>query len=436
MRQKTVFFVFLLFFYASFYIFSQEKTLTLDEAVSLAVKNNLSLKKTEIDLAASGYSQKFFWSEIFPAINANASVGYRWSPFSDPPQTGSYGLNYSIGLGLRLDLNAGIFYTIKNIQLAHQANILRYEDACNQLSIQITKIFYSLVAEKNNLLFLEEVFSLAQRQYSRSETMFRNGFVGELSLTQSRLALENARYSLNAAKIAHNNNMSEFCAILGISVINNIILSGEISLVRIEADSGILIEKYLPLRPDIIRSSQEIERLAMSEKVTFWQNRGPSLNLSVNWSSSAFDPFTDSLSATAAVTIPVDSWIQGTSRYQSLSKAQDTLEKAKIDLIMAENSAKTQISSLSALLHNSWDSILIARLSLEAATRSYELTEQAFNNGRVESLVLENARNNMTNARGRLIQTEFSYFNMILDLSAALNISWKNLIENYGVAGE
>jgi len=436
LRKNSIFLAFFLFFCVSLCIFAQRSELTLEDAVSLALKNNLSLKKTEIDLASSGYSERNLWSEIFPSINANAGIGYRWSPFSDPVQTAGYGFNYSIGFGVSLGLNAGISFTIKSIQLAHQGNILKYEDARNQLSIQIIKIFFSLVAEKNNLLFLEEVFSLAQRQYSRSETLFRNGLVGELSFTQSRLALENARYSLSAARIAHNNNMSEFCAMLGISANDNLELSGETSLVRIEADSCSLIQKYLPLRPDIIRGNQEIERLAMAERQTFWQNRAPSLNLGIDWSSSSFDPFADSLSASARLSIPVDSWIPGTSRYQSITRASDTLEKAKIDLTIAENSAKTQISSLSALLHNSWDSILIARLSLEAATRNYQLTEHAFNNGSVESLVLEDARNNMTNARGRLIQTELSYFNMILDLSAALNIDWKNLIDNYGVQGE
>jgi outer membrane protein TolC len=79
---------------------------------------------------------------------------------------------------------------------------------------------------------------------------------------------------------------------------------------------------------------------------------------------------------------------------------------------------------------------LIARLSLNAAQRSYQLTEQGFNNGIVELLTLQDARNNMANARQRLLQTELSYFNMILDLSSALNIDWKNLIQNFGVTSE
>ncbi|GBU27442.1 hypothetical protein R84B8_00972 [Treponema sp. R8-4-B8] len=406
----------------------------LEDAINLALENNLSLKKTEIDLAASGYSEKNLWSEIFPSISANASAGYRNNLLGDVIPSGS-GFNYSVGLGVSLGLNVGIPYTLKNIKLAHQGNILKYEDAKNQLSIQITKLFYSLVAEKNNLLLLEEIFNLAQRQYARSEVSFRNGLVGELSLIQSSLALENARYNLSAAKTAHRNNMSDFLALLGLSD-DDIILLGEVKIVKIEADPESLINEYLPKRPDIIRAYQEIERLTLVRKQTLLQAKAPSINLSVEWGSSNFDPFSDTLTATARLSIPIDPWIPGTAKDQSVSKASDAIEKAKLDLTSVENSAKTQIRSLCALLRNLWDSILIARQSLTAAQRSYQLTEQGFNNGTVESLTLQDARNNMANARQRLLQTELSYFNMILDLSAALNIDWKNLIQTYGVSSE
>jgi len=415
--------------------------LSLEDAVSRALEYNLTLKKAEIDLASSGYSEKKLWSEVFPSISANASASYRNSLFSgNPPSNPGFG--YSVGLGVSLALNAGIPYTMKSIKLAHQANILKYEDARNQLSIQVTKIFYSLIAEKNALSLFDEVFNLAQRQFARSETLFRNGLVGELSLTQSRLALENARYNLGSAKIIHENNMSDFLALIGITNSNaggldNIItLLGDINIVKIEADAEELIGNYLPSRPDIARNNQEIERLTIASMQNMLQTRAPSLNLSFDWSASSFSPFTDSVSATARLSIPIDVWIPGTPKAQAARKASDAIEKAKLDLESAESSAKTQIRSLTALLRNSWESIVIAKLSLEAAQRGYQLTEQGFTNGTVEALVLEDARNNMANARQRLLQSELSYFNMILDLSSALNVEWKYLVQIYGVPSE
>jgi len=408
-----------------------ERSLSLEEAVSLALDYNLNLQKERIDLEASGYSEKNLWSEIFPTINASAGVGYQNPLFTGSP-TFESGASYSVGLGINLSLNAGIPYAMRSIRLAHQGSILRYEDACSQFSIQVTKKYYSLVAEKNNLLLLEEVLSLSQRQYDKSAVSFRNGLVGELSLLQSGLAVENARYNLISASTSYANSMSEFLAMLGLPADSKITLLGAINIARINADPDVLITERLSQRPDIVRSAQEIERLANSQMQSVLQSRAPSLSLSMDWNVSAFDPFADRINARANLTIPIDPWIPGTPRNQTVRRSDDALEKARLDLAILENSAKNQIRSLASLLRNSWDSITIARLGLTTSQRSYQLTEQGFLNGTVEALALEDARNNMANARQRLLQSELSYFNMILDLSAALNIDWKDLIQRFG----
>ncbi|MDR0323169.1 MAG: TolC family protein, partial [Treponema sp.] len=294
----------------------------------------------------------------------------------------------------------------------------------------------SLIADKNNLLLLEEVFNLAQRQYERSQVLFRNGLANQLSLMQSEMAYENARYNLSVANISYTNSMSEFLAMLGKPMDTQVILLGDVNITRIVADAEALIRQYLDERPDIVRGKQEIERLETAEKQLVMQNRAPSVTLRMSWSSNQSNPFSDSLMGSATLNIPVESWIPGTGRNQSIRSANNSVEKAKLDLAIAEDSAKTQIRSLTALLSNYWDSILIARLGYQTSQRSYQLTEQGFNNGIIESLVLEDSRNNMTNARQRLLQSELAYFNMILDLSAAINVSWDYLIKTYGGMSE
>jgi len=109
--------------------------------------------------------------------------------------------------------------------------------------------------------------------------------------------------------------------------------------------------------------------------------------------------------------------------------AKLAIDKAKLDLKIAENSAATQIRSRAANLYNSRDSIEIAKLSLQAAQRTYELTEQGFKNGTIEYLKLEDARNNLAEQRQRLLRSELACQTAILDISAALNIKWQDLLK-------
>jgi outer membrane protein len=341
------------------------------------------------------------------------------------------GANLNAGLGVSLTLNAGIPYATKNIKLAYQSKLLSYEEARNQLEIQITKNFYSLIAERDNFTSLDYVLQLAQRQHDQNQVAFRNGLVGELTLMQSSLGLENARYNLSAARLAYANRMSDFLSLVGIvtDVDTEITLEGNIDIKKVEIDAERLIRENLPRRPDIMSRRQEIERLENAEKQTTYAAKAPSLSLSAQWRSPDFEPFTDTLGGSATLSIPIDPWIAGSAKGQSIRGAKNAVEKARLDLQGAEDAATTQIRSLAANLRNSWDGIEIARLSLSVAERRHELTEQGFRNGTVESLKLEDARNDLVDAQRRLLQTEFSYLTMILDISAALNINWKDLMK-------
>jgi len=431
--KKYKYYLLIAFFLLPIYPMVAETLLiSLDDAVERALGSNLNLKKILIDVSAADYQAKRLWAEFFPSISATASAGYSSNLFSGNGfEFSEKGNSFGASLGLRLNLNAGTIYAVRNIRLAYQNKLLTYEDACNQLEIQVTKNFYTLIAERENLNVLEETLKLAGQQLELNQRGFNNGFVSELTLTQSRLALENARYNLNAARSLYDIHMGEFLALLGMDQDADAALDGTIEISRFEADAGTLIRQYLPGRPDIASWRHEIERLENTERQSALTNKSPSLDLSLGWEglSRNANPFSDPLSVSATLRIPIDSWIPGSKAEQSARNAKNTIEKAKLDLKIAEDSASTQIRSLVANLRNSWDSIEIARLSLRAAERSYELTEQGFRNGTIEYLKLEDARNNLVDLRQRLLRSELACQTAILDLSAALNIKWRELVK-------
>jgi outer membrane protein TolC len=373
------------------------------------------------------YSANRLWSEVFPTISGSLGSSYSTGLFtSGNPQTN--GFSNSASLGVTLTLSAGIPFAMKNISLAYQTRLLNYEDARNQLGIQLNKNFYRLIADRDNLAVLADMLNLAQLQYERDRVAFNNGLVGELTLMQSRLGMENARYSQSAARSAYTNRLGDFLVQLGIPQDADAALEGKIVISKVEINAEQLIREHLPRRPDIVSRRQEIERLENAEKQAVYSNKAPSLTLSADWASRNFNPFSDSISGSATLRIPVDPWIPGTSRNQSVLNAKHAIEKARLDLQSAEDAAVAQIRSLAANLRNSWDSIEIARLSLGVAERGFQLTELGFRSGTVDSLRLEDARNNLVTARQRLLQSELSYLVMILDISAALNINWKDLM--------
>jgi multidrug efflux system outer membrane protein len=417
-------------------ISAEAVTLTLDDAVKLALDNSINLKKASIDLAEAGYSASKLWSEIFPGFSLSAGLTFLPSTplITDPGfQYRSDALSYSLGFGLSFSLNPSFSSSMKRIELAYRAQLLSYENTSKQLEIQVVKRFLNLITMKENISNMQESLDVALQKLNSDKIARANGLLSELAWLNSQLSAETARYNLLTAQGSYKISLGEFLAILGMDDETDIILDGTIEIVKLNLDPEKLILEYLPKRPDIVSQHQTIERLELSKNITTNSSRSPTLSLSTQWRGSPGTgglgaPFTDNVSGSLSLSIPIDSWIPGTRQNQNIRAANTDIEKAKLDLQNTETQAKTQIRSLVSNLESTWESLEIARLRVSVAERTVDATAVGFRNGTVEFQELENRRGDLNDARQRLLQGELSYQSLLLDLAAALNIEWKTLI--------
>jgi outer membrane protein TolC len=410
--------------------------LSLDKAVEAATAQSLSLQKSAIDLSTAQYAATHLWPELFPSISAGAGLSYGTSLFTGQgSQLEQSGFGYSVSAGLNLSLQGGLPSALKLIQLAYQTELLNYDQARRQLAIQVTKTFYTLLTDKNRLIFLKETLDLAEKQREKSRIAFEYGLTGELSYLQTQLSVETAKLELSKAQTAYDTALGEFLLLLGYEQTGEtgqVVLEGALAIQPWETDPEPLIHQYLAQRPDIVSMRQQIERLSTEETRTILNARAPSLSLSVQWrgNGSGSGGFSDNLSGNLSLSIPLDPWIPGTKSSQAITAAGAAVEKARLDLKNTEHTAMSQIRSLTANLRSSWDSLKIARLRSEIAERTYTLTEQGFQQGTVEFLELEDTRSKWAESRQQLVAGELAYALMILDLAAALNLDWRSMEQN------
>jgi outer membrane protein TolC len=427
--------VFFLWLSVSLVVFAEEtgpagpSSLTLEGAVERAVAQSISLQINAIDLQTAKQEASSLWAQFFPSLTVGTGVSYAANPLTK--KTGSSSsreaLSYTLNFRASISLNERILTTLDRIKLLYQSRLFSYEQARRQIEIQVARSFYALLAKKENLSIREEVLSLAELQLEKNRISFENGFVSNLVYLQSRLSAETEKLNLNRARTEYNSALREFLMLLGYDQNPETRLEGTIAVTSFEADPEELIREYLPKRPDIISQWQKIEQLENTRTQTFLSSRGPSINLSASYEGNYFRNFTDNLSGSITVAIPLDGWIPGTVKDQALRSARAEVEKAKLELKNIEDTARTGIRSISAQLRDSWTGIEISRLRVEIAERTYELTEEGFRNGTVELLTLEDTRNRMAEARQQLLTDELTYQTMILDLAAALNMDWREL---------
>ena len=430
--------VFILLFF-SILVFSaatETVTLTLEEAVQRALDQSLALKKSTIDLTQSEYSARRLWAEIFPSFSLSAGFVFLPSTplFTEPGFSyNNDALSYNLNFALSLSLNPSMSSSMKRIELAYRSQLLSYESASRQLEIQVIKRFLGLITVKENLSHLTERLELAENKLNNDRIAWRNGLLSELSWLNSQLSTETARYNLAYAQGTYQNTLDEFLSQLGIDAGTDIVLQGTIELAPVLYDPELLILEYLPKRPDIVIQRQTIERLELSKNQTSLTSRFPTLVLSTQLRGTPETggglgaSLTDNLSGSLTLNIPIDSWIPGTRQNQTIRIASAEVEKARLDLLDTETSAKNQIRSLTFNLKNTWENLSIARLRVEIAERTLEATNVGFRNGLLEFQELEDRRDDLSDARQRLLLEELSYQSLLLDLAAALNVEWKTL---------
>jgi outer membrane protein TolC len=408
------------------------RTITLEEAWELALASDPDLKKTEIDLNVARLRASSLWAQVMPAVTAKGGVGYNFPLNDAAPDPGP---SYTAEIGLSLGLSAGLPYTMKSLKLAYQLGTLNYENARSQLKLAVSKSFYALLADSQNLRVLEAAATLAREQYARNETAYRSGYKGELEYLQSRMSAENAALSYEKARAAYDKSLLEFCAALGLAVkdapLPRVELSGSVEAEKIEADAQALLARFPGERPELAAKRGALEKLEVDAKQKALAAKAPTLSLSAGWGAGAGKDFVwdgdDSVKAGVTLSIPISPWIPRSKENQETEAAKAEAQKARIELADAAETDWREIHSLCADLETGWRQVEIARLQEEVAERSYALSREAYNRGTIGFLDYETAGNKRTEANVQLLQSELDYRLLVLELASRFNISEEQL---------
>jgi len=414
--RKTFLCVFCLL--AVFLPAQETRTLTLEEVCALAEKNSIALQKQAIDLEMDRVRAKSLWAQVFPSITASAGADYT-IPNRNPPRTDP---SYTASLNLRLNLSAGLPFTMANISLAYKNSLLNYEQAQQKLVNETAKTFYSLAAQKDKLGSLESAMRLAAEQLERDRVARQSGYVGELDYLSAQVSSERAKLAYNRALAEYQNSLGKFITALGLDAKETISLEGKPQIEKLSLDPDALAAERLAQRPDMVAQRNEIQRLKNARTETFLSTKGPSVNLTSRWGATLKDGFDDFISAGISVSIPIDPWVPRTKGDQTVKRADADYRKALLELQNMENNAREDIRSYTDAIGNTWAEVEISRLQAGYAQRAFDLAADAYRRGTMRFLDYETARNRLTEAQQQLLQSELSYKILVLDLASTLNM--------------
>ncbi|GAI80113.1 unnamed protein product, partial [marine sediment metagenome] len=119
----------------------------------MAVRNNLSLRKTRESISLSQAQKLLSYSEMLPYISARSSVNRSSSIFGTEPYTDTYSSDISLNQTV-FDLSS--IFDIKSSRIDVKESNALYEAAVNEIEYAVAGFFYDLL-KKKRLLSVKEL---------------------------------------------------------------------------------------------------------------------------------------------------------------------------------------------------------------------------------------------------------------------------------------
>ena len=192
--------VFIVLLLTSFATFSQSKSWTLEECVEYALKNNISIRQTELDLKIADVDKKAALGNFLPTLNANSS--HSWN----------IGLNQNITTGLLenqttqftsagVNSSVDIYNGLQNQNRYRRANISKIasqyqlDKMKDDVSLNVANAYLQILFNKESIKVQKEQLSNTEKQETRATEMVNAGMTprGDLLDIKATVAADKQR---------------------------------------------------------------------------------------------------------------------------------------------------------------------------------------------------------------------------------------------------
>ena len=423
---------------------SNNLVLDIDQAVQLALANNVGLASSRIDAAAKQRKVDTAWNVFIPTVDVSGTM----SRFNEPktisflPPVETLQWSASGSLSAQLMLNVALFEGMRNLKLDYEAGLITYAQARIKLERDVRKAYYSILLLQENVALMEENIAAAERRSAQAEANYRAGLVPELTFLQARVAAANLKPTLEELRNAVSSSLAGFAMNLGLPRGTSISLAEVSDPLFVDLDADELSGSVASNRLEVRGLLKSLELIESARKLTTLQLYSPTLVLGLN-----FDP---SLKRDALQNswFGDDSWQQSSGMFratlsyrlngllpvskeaQGLVELEENREKLRIALAQTIRGMETEVDSIVLRLDKAQRSIAALQLNVELAERAYSLAEEAYRSGAKDLLDVQNSELELRKARNEVLKEKFNYLTGLLDLEYALGLSFGSFERN------
>ncbi len=404
-------------------------SLTAQDAIELAKKNNIAVKASLTSLAIQEQTNKEVTALALPKVTGSAAT----TDFFNIPVTlvpgqffggapGSYlpvqfqtKYNASAGFNLTQTLFDGsVFVGLKARQSALDYYRKAIDLTVEELSVNVYKVYYQLVVSRTQIQLQDSNIIRAAKLFNDTRVMNENGFVEKLDVDKAAVQLTNLQTAKQNTATTIVNGFSTLKFLIGIPAADSIILTTDFN----EADlkGGVPMDIDYSYKSRFDYQSLEIQKQLNDYDIKRYQAAYyPTLSLNGSYQKNAanntYDFFTKSgtwfTSSYVGLSLNVPIF-EGFAKNARLKKARltstltsDQIENLKLNIgqevAIAKNNFINAISTMDSQKGN-----------MQVAESVYSQTKKKFESGLASNTDLSNAQSDLITAQANYVNALYT----------------------------
>jgi Outer membrane protein len=395
--------------------------LTVEDAVSIALKNNYDILVAHNDAEAAKVNNTAGNAGMLPTVAVIGSDNYSLSTIDEKLPGGAPDVKspnattnaFSAGAALNWTLFDGgkMFVTKRKLGEIQTLGEIQFKDKVLQTVYTVIAAYYNVVSQKQTLASIEEVITYNKDRVNIGKTSFNAGLSPKTTFLQAQIDLNvfienaiNQRTVISAAKRALNQLLSRDAAI-AFDVHDSIAQD-------YSPDTAQMREKLFTRNTGVLSLQKQVDisRLGLDESYTL---RYPKLSLNAGYDFFRTDNSTGSLLMNrgygpqigGTVSIPI---YQAGAVSRQIELAKLALQSTQYDLESGKQLVYTQVQNALDEFENQRQLLAIEKDNTALAKENLDISMERLRLGESTSLELRQAEESYVDARTRLINIEYN----------------------------
>ncbi|MDO4758136.1 MAG: TolC family protein [Rikenellaceae bacterium] len=369
---------------------SQPLVLTLEEALRIALNENLSVQIADQTIEIKKYAKKGTYASLWPEISASAT----WQRYVKKQQFHIMGEtmevgttnNYSAGVSAAMPLvNVQLWKSLKLSAMDVELAVEQARSSRIDMVEQVSTAFYQVLLAKDSYNVYKRVYDNAVENHAIVEKKYKVGAVSEYDFIRSQVTVSNAEPSVFQSENAIVLALWQLKALLGVDLEMDIDVAGSL------ADYEQMMMAGYNLKTDLSDNSS-LKQLEIQEQMleqTLKMQRAtnlPTLSLSANYNYTAMDetmeiqhyrwnPYSVAI---LSLDIPI---FAGGKRRANIKQAKLNLANMQLQRENAERQLRTALMSYQNNLQTNVKEYYASSQNISQAKRGYDIAVKRYEVG-------------------------------------------------------